>query len=251
MKDNHDPGRLSRISTIWEALRQAHEGTGGAAAKARQLLVERYSGAVYRYLHAALRDPHAAEDLTQEFALRLIRGDFRKVSAERGRFRDYVKTVLFRLVSRHHKRRTATTLTAAPDSSEFVTLAAPQDDLDRSFLESWREQLLGRAWEKLAEARPAFYTVLRFRSNNPQQPSHQLAEALSGQLGKAVTAEGVRQTLSRAREKLADLLLEEVAASLESPTAEQVEEELRELNLLVYCRRALTRYSTGNRDSHR
>jgi RNA polymerase sigma-70 factor (ECF subfamily) len=248
MKDERGASRLSRISTIWEALRQAHEGTGGAAEEARRLLVERYGGAVYRYLHAALRDPHAAEDLTQEFALRLVRGDFRKVNAERGRFRDYVKTVLFRLVSRHRKRRTAGNVMVAPDSSEFAKLAAPQDDLDRSFLESWREQLLSGAWEKLAEARPAFYTVLRFRSNNPEMPSNQLAKAMSGQLGKAVTAEGVRQTLRRAREKFADLLLEEVATSLESPTGENVEEELRELNLLVYCRPALTRYSIRNRD---
>src|SRR6516162_4885261 len=119
MKDERGASRLSRISTIWEALRQAHEGTGGAAEEARRLLVERYGGAVYRYLHAALRDPHAAEDLTQEFALRLVRGDFRKVNAERGRFRDYVKTVLFRLVSRHRKRRTAGNVMVAPDSSEF------------------------------------------------------------------------------------------------------------------------------------
>jgi hypothetical protein len=37
------------------------------------------------------------------------------------------------------------------------------------------------------------------------------------------------------------LLLQEVAYSLAAPLAEDVEEELRELDLLVYCRSALDR----------
>src|SRR5262249_3277652 len=45
-----------------------------------------------------------------------------------------------------------------------------------------------------------------------------------------------------ARGLYGDWLLEEVACSLESATAERVEDELRDLSLLTYCRDALERY---------
>jgi hypothetical protein len=57
-----------------------------------------------------------------------------------------------------------------------------------------------------------------------------------------LTAAGVRQALHRARQKFADLLLEEVAQSVEDPTPEHLERELVELGLFDYCRPALERY---------
>ena len=73
MKKNQAwPSRLDRISTSWSLLAQAHAGPQDAAAAARALLVERYRGAVRRYLGALLRDDQAADDLTQEFGLALI-----------------------------------------------------------------------------------------------------------------------------------------------------------------------------------
>src|SRR5262249_15150088 len=101
---------------------------------------------------------------------------------------------------------------------------------------------LTRTWEALAREQPAFHTVLRFRAGNPKMPSQEMAEALGRQLGKPITPDGVRQTLHRARERFADLLLDEVARSLQDPSLEGgVEEELRGVNLLEYCRPALER----------
>ena len=48
----------------------------------------------------------------------------------------------------------------------------------------------------------------------------------------------LRKWLARSN---ADLLLDEVAQSLEAPTAERLQEELAELTLLEYCRSALDR----------
>src|SRR5262249_34829660 len=104
MDDREFENRLSQIATRWSVLLQAHQETDAAAA-ARQQLLERYCGAVYRYLLAAVRDHHAAEDLTQEFALRFVRGQFRLADPERGRFRDYVKTALFHLVDDYRRRQ--------------------------------------------------------------------------------------------------------------------------------------------------
>jgi hypothetical protein len=53
--------------------------------------------------------------------------------------------------------------------------------------------------------------------------------------------------LHRAREKFAELLIDAVAQSVEPATAEQVEQELGELGLLVYCRPALAKYAREDR----
>jgi Sigma-70 region 2 len=68
---------LSRIETHWTAVMCAHRGPADEAAEARSLLLERYRGAVRRYLLASLRDVEAADDLAQELVLRFLRGDFR------------------------------------------------------------------------------------------------------------------------------------------------------------------------------
>src|SRR2546425_10476465 len=104
MEEHECEQRLSHIATRWSILLQAHQETD-AATQARQQLLERYCGAVYRYLLAAVRDHHAAEDLTQEFALRFVRGQFRLANPERGRFRDYIKTALFHLVDDYRARK--------------------------------------------------------------------------------------------------------------------------------------------------
>jgi RNA polymerase sigma-70 factor (ECF subfamily) len=236
---------LSRISTIWTVLQQAHEGSAEARAQAQQLLLQRYGGAVYRYLLALLRDPHAAEDLTQEFALSLVRGAFHKVAPDRGRFRDYVKTVLFHLVSRHRQQEGKAARPISPDSPTLQNLAGTPDEMDQAFTEKWREELLARAWEALAVAHPGYYAALRCRAAYPDLTSEQLAERLSQEAGKPLTAAGVRQTLHRGGHKFADLLVQEVACSLRSPTVEDIAQELRDLNLLAYCQPALDRFRPG------
>src|SRR5437870_4779704 len=127
---------LSRISTRWSALRQAHQGPEKAAAAARQELMERYCGAIYRYLLSAVRDPHAAEDLTQEFALRFVRGRFRNADPKRGRFRDYVKTSLFHLVDDYRRRQARAPRPVSLENNEPADTTSPTEDADRAFLES-------------------------------------------------------------------------------------------------------------------
>ena len=75
--------RLSRISTMWTLVLQAHGGPADAATTAQRLLMQRYCGSVYRYLLGAVRDEDAAMELFQEFALRFARGDFRRADPQR------------------------------------------------------------------------------------------------------------------------------------------------------------------------
>jgi RNA polymerase sigma-70 factor (ECF subfamily) len=85
--------------------------------------------------------------------------------------------------------------------------------------------------------------VLRFRAENADVRSAEMARQLQARLGKPLTGAGVRQTLHRARERFADLLLEEVARSLETSEVDRLEQELIDLDLLTYCRDALDRFA--------
>jgi RNA polymerase sigma-70 factor (ECF subfamily) len=239
--------RLSRINTHWTLVFEANKGEADAAMRAQQALMHRYCGAIYRYLLGAVRDPDAADDLSQEFALRLVRGDFRRADPNQGRFRDFLKTTLYHLIVDHQRRKGRRQMEALrPDTpepaAESVTLPS-----DQEFLARWREELLNRTWESMEalekETGQPFYTVLRFRAENPDVRSSEMAKRLQGRLNKPLTDVGVRQTLHRAREKFADLLLEEVARSLETRVVDRLEQELIDLDLLSYCRTALDRFA--------
>ncbi|MFL5245772.1 MAG: RNA polymerase sigma factor [Gemmataceae bacterium] len=235
------PSRLSHISTMWSMLDQVRDGQSEAATAACNELMQRYGGPIHRYLIAALRDTHAADDLTQEFALGLVRGAYHNVSPERGRFRSYIKKVLFHLVSRYRRQEKKRGMPLPQDGRALEELASPSHDLalESAFEENWRDELLARTWETLGPAHPRLYAVLRLRAAHPDYSSEQLAELLGKKLGKSIKPETVRQNLHRARTLFAELLLQEVACSLRCPTKQEIEQELSELNLLTYCKLAL------------
>jgi RNA polymerase sigma factor (sigma-70 family) len=230
-----EPARLEAISTRWTLLERAHQGGEDEAAAARAHLLDSYGGAVRRYLLGALRDPDAADELFQEFAYRFLHGDFRSANPERGRFRDYLKGVISHLTADFHKRRQRQ-LPNLP--ADFPEPAAEPTDVDRVFHESWRDDLLARTWQSLAEAEKLtgqpFHTVLRFRADHPEMRSPELAHQLAETMQRPLTAAGVRQLLHRAREKFADLLKQHVLASLSSDDPDELIEELGDLGLLAY-----------------
>jgi DNA-directed RNA polymerase specialized sigma24 family protein len=240
---------LSEISTVWSQVSLAHHEAGDEVRAAQQRLLERYSAAIRRYLLGAVRDADAAEDLWQEFAYRFLHGDLRGVDPQRGRFRDFVKGVLFHLVADYHKGRKRLPRPLPPENPKPAVTCEPDAEQEQAFLARWRGELLARTWAALAAADEAngqsFYAVLRLRVTHPELHSDEIAEQLSRPLGRPLTAAGVRKTLERARDRFADLLLDEIARALSNPTVDNLEEELIDLNLLECCRPALERCRGG------
>jgi RNA polymerase sigma factor (sigma-70 family) len=204
--------------------------------------MDRYGKVVYRYLIGALRDAEAAEEVNQEFALRFVRGDLKGVDPGRGRFRDYLKGVLSHLIGDHYRRRKRALRSLSlehdpPSVQEQVEFS------DQQFLEGWRSELLNRTWKALAEheekSGQPFHSVLRLRAEKADLRSSALAAELSLKLNKPLTSDSVRQTLHRAREKFAEILVSEVAQTLVSPTLQDLEQELIDVDLYQYCRPAL------------
>jgi len=84
-------------------------------------------------------------------------------------------------------------------------------------------------------------------AENPQLRSAELAKrytALAG-VSIAMTDVAARKTLQRAREKLSDLILDEVSYSLGGASLDEVEEELISTGLIQHCRAALNRRRAG------
>ena len=114
-------------------------------------------------------------------------------------------------------------------------------DSEAVFLQSWREELVNRALGALAAAKPTYHAVLVFYVENPGMPSTQVAEQFTARLGKPFTAAHVRVVRRRAREKFAELLLDEVAHSLGSCGEAELVQELRALRPLGLCAPAVER----------
>lgn len=245
-KDSMDDDDLhiSRIPTAWTMVRDAHRDHTAVQVAQTQLL-ERYGGAVRRYALSALRSEEAADEVFQEFALKFIRGDLGGANPEKGRFRAFVKTIVYRLIVDYQRRTKKRTLEGQMHSN----IAEPEVDDpsasgdDRLFQTSWRDELLARCWERLAEdeqkSGKPYHSVLRYRVEHPELRSPELAAGLSAQLGKEINAGAVRVLVHRARELFGELLLDDVTESLASGSLDDAEQELIDLELHEYCRPAL------------
>jgi RNA polymerase sigma-70 factor (ECF subfamily) len=226
---------LSGIDTWWTQVRQAYQAAGPEVRHAQERLLRRYSGAIRRYLLGALRNEDAAADMFQDFAYRFLHGDLRGADPQRGRFRDFVKGVLFHMVTDYYNKQQRQLKTLPPDLAA-VEPEEPLADQDEAFRRSWRDELLARSWAALQayeqQTGQLVHTVLRYRAEYPELRSPELAERLGALLGRPLTALAVRQQLHRAREKFGALLLEEVAQGLDSPSQQDLEDELLELELI-------------------
>jgi RNA polymerase sigma factor (sigma-70 family) len=233
--------RLADLSTQWNLVFEAKTGTPEQVSLAMSRLMCRYAGAVHRYLLKALKDPDAAEELDQEFAVRFLRGDFRHGDPSRGRFRDYVKRAVQNLMKDYYRRRRRDgAVPIVPGLSEPSALDDGLAQFERQFLLSWRTDLLDRAWVALDELEretgQPHHTILRLRVDEPGLTSKDWAARLAERLGRPVTPGAFRQALQRARREFALRLIAEVRASLEKPTRQSLEQELADLELLEYCR---------------
>lgn len=236
--------RLSRIDTMWSMVRRAHADQTMEVHRAQEELLDRYGGAIRRYLLGAMRDENAADEVFQEFSLRFVRGDFHRANPEIGRFRSFLKTTLFRLVVDYHRRRKRNAAGEIHENVEPVM----QDDAEETgqlFEQSWRDELLKRAWAELParerDPKKPLFHALKLRVQDPDAETARVAEQLSKTLDKQVTPANMRVMIFRARERFADILLDEVVQTLKNPTRDSLEQELVDLKLLEYCRPALDR----------
>jgi len=229
---------LTDLPTSWTMIRTAHTpGPAGQAAMAE--LIGRYHDAVLRYLRLKLRDANLADEVFQEFWTKLLTHKLAGADHNKGRFRDYLRTVLHRLIIDHFRTRK---LQALPPG-DLLDPDVPDADYDRV----WREAVLKRALLRLETYEAStpnnrYATVLRLRRDNPKQSIDEIARKLGEQVGVKVTPESFRKTLQRARAKFFELLIQELKETIHPATEEDIEDEIQALGLGQLYRR----YTSGH-----
>jgi RNA polymerase sigma-70 factor (ECF subfamily) len=230
--------RISQLVTHWTLLARAQRPDASNARDAAAELLPVYCAAIYNYVLGSLGDASAADEVCQEFALRFVRGDFRHAEPGRGRFRDYVKVAVIRLINEYRERWLTAGRVVPLDSQTPEPGQAPRRE---AALEGfWRQTVLNLAWaglERFSDANGLlFHEVLWMKAEKPERRSADIAAELGRRHGRPFTAANARQLLHRAREKFSELLWRAVADSIPSEDPAEVEAELGELGLLAYFR---------------
>ncbi len=225
--------RLTTLETNWTTIRTAHlPGPEGQAAM--RDLIGRYHDAVERYLRLKLRDRNLADEVFQEFWTKLLTHKLAGADGNKGRFRDYLRTVLHRLIIDHFRGRKHQSL----PPGDLLDPAQPDDEYDRV----WREAIIKRVWSRLetyeaSTPKNRYATVLHLRVGNPDAAIEDLAQQLSVSVNARISPEAFRKTLQRARKKFLELLVEELRTTIHPATQEDIETEIFDLGLGQLYRR--------------
>ena len=231
---------LTDLETSWTTIRNAHiPGPEGQAAMRE--LIGRYHDAVERYLRLKLRDQNLADEVFQEFWTKLLTRKLAGADHNKGRFRDYLRTVLHRLIIDHFRGRRL----AALPPGDLLDPSVPDADYDQV----WREAVIKRVWSRLesheaSTPKNRYASVLHLRVGNPDAQIEEIAKQLSDQVGTSITPEAFRKTLQRARGKFLELLIQELRETIHPATPEDIEEEINDLGLGQLYRR----YSSQSHD---
>jgi RNA polymerase sigma factor (sigma-70 family) len=228
---------LTDLATSWTTIRNAHT-PGPAGQVAMHDLIGRYHDAVERYLKLKLRDSNLADEVFQEFWTKLLTHKLAGADSNKGRFRDYLRTVLHRLIIDHFRVKKLQPL----PPGDLLDDAGPDADYDRV----WREVVIKRTMSRLETyevntPKNRYYTVLQLRRAEPKAAIEELAVELGRQTATNVTPEAFRKTLQRARAKFLELLVQELRETIHPCEPEDVEQEIFDLGLGHLYRR----YSTG------
>jgi len=220
--------RLTEIQTNWTTIASAH-GAGPRSQEAMGELVGRYHDAVTRYIHLKVRDRHLGDEVLQEFWTKLLTGKLAGADKTKGRFRDYLRTVLHRLIIDHFRTRK---LQPLPPGDLLDDASTTDEDFDRV----WREAVLKRVWSRLetyqaTTPKNRYATVLQLRRDHPKAPIEEIAAMLGEQTGAPVTPEAFRKNLQRARAKFIELLVLELKETIHPTDDADVEAEIHDLGL--------------------
>ena len=203
-------------------------------------LCEAYWYPLYAYIRRSGHGPHDAEDLAQSFFARLLqRESIATADPAKGKLRSFLLTCARNFLNDEHDRASAEKRGAAVLTSFDATwaeeryIAEPVDNVtpDRLFQRRWAItvlefslQLLGE--EYTAQGKADLFKQLRpflGFGGGPELRYEQVGAALGMALGT------VKSHVFRLRQRWRELLFEQVAATLENPTPEEIKSELAEL----------------------
>jgi RNA polymerase sigma factor (sigma-70 family) len=226
------------VTTHWSVVLSASDQHAAHSATALETLCRTYWYPLYAYVRRLGHGPHDAQDLTQEFFLRLLQKDYLKsVAREKGKFRTFLILALKRFLANEWDRARAQKRGGgqAPLSLDVAAAEAryqiePADGLspDKIYERRWALTLLDRV---MAELRAEF---VRAGKADEFDELKIFLTAGKGAVPYAETAarmgtnEGaLRVAVHRLRRRYRELFREQIAHTVAHP--EEIEEEVRHL----------------------
>ena len=239
--DSRHAGGKSFTTTHWSLVLAAGHGSRPDAATALATLCETYWYPLYYYVRRRGYRAEEAQDLTQEFFVKLLEKGYLKVAdPDRGRFRSFLLASLNHFLTAEWRRRSARKrgggrppLSLNVRSGESRYSQEPSHDLtpEKAYERRWALLLLEQAVSKLRQEYAASGKAALFEH---------LAGFLSGEKGVLYQqvagdlhmSEGaIRVAVHRLRQRYRQVLRAEVAHTVAGP--QHIDEELRHLMAAV------------------
>jgi RNA polymerase sigma factor (sigma-70 family) len=230
------PGSSQFPTTRWTLVVAAGDPRHKEAHSALVSLCENYWYPLYAYLRRRGHSADQAQDLTQEFFIRVLEGRYlHRADPEKGRFRSFIMTSLKFFVAdeedRHRARKRGggmvVSLEFSSGEERYQREPAHDETPERIFERRWALSLLDRVVEKLREefvqhGRPEHFERLKvFLLGQSDAPYAALAQEMN-------TSEGaLKVAVHRLRKRYRELFRQEIADTVADPA--DVESELRYL----------------------
>jgi RNA polymerase sigma factor (sigma-70 family) len=233
------PGSSQFPTTRWTLVVAAGDPQRKDARSALVSLCENYWYPLYAYLRRRGYAPDQAQDLTQEFFMRVLEGRYLdRADPEKGRFRSFILTSLkFFAADEQDRQRAQKRGGGAVVSFEFSSGESGEERYqrepghdetpDRIFERRWVLSMLERVLERLRDefvrhGRPENFERMKvFLLGQSEAPYADLAREMN-------TSEGaLKVAIHRLRKRYRELFRQEIADTVADPA--EVESELRYL----------------------
>jgi RNA polymerase sigma factor (sigma-70 family) len=231
-------------TTAWSIFEDVGSPDRAEARAALNRFIVGYWRPIYGFLRAKTRSHETAEELTQEFFLKLLEHNWlQRADASRGRFRSYLLTILTRFVADHRGQR-------LPKQAHFDTSLVPvsvlmrddgksfeprQDESpEQEFMRRWAKSLVEEVTGELetwcrSQGRPDLYGIFKaqhFPTTETDKPTQQTIAAAC-----RCSRDQVRYALKQTGVQFARLFRAAVTAQVDCE--EDVDTEIREIEQLL------------------
>jgi RNA polymerase sigma-70 factor (ECF subfamily) len=221
-------------TTHWSVVLATADEASSQSTEALEQLCRTYWYPLYAYVRRRGYRPEDAEDLTQEFFLRLLRKNYlANVDPSKGKFRSFLLAAINHFLANEWDRTNAVkrggrvTFVALDLDSAEQRLAEtslehlPEQIFERCWALAFLQKVLGRLRAEVVQAgHGAHFEELKVFLTGDKPPDSYAT--LAGKLG--TNEASLRKEVQRLRHRYGELLREEIARTVASPA--EVEDEL-------------------------
>ena len=244
MPDDHhffsSPHGRSFPTTHWSLVLAAVESQDPDSRHALDVLCRLYWPPVYSYVRSTGHDAESARDLTQGFFARLLeKSDLKQVDRTRGKFRSFLLASVKHFVANEWDRaraqrrgggRSHVPLDIEDAEAKYgLSLAEPQTP-ETIYEKQWALTLLEHALTRLEKEKASSKYGQHFPRLKPFLTLEGADESygdLARELG--LSEASIKVAVHRMRRRFGALLREEIAHTLQDPSATEVDDEIRYL----------------------